>query len=179
MNITITGRNVDLTDAIKARVNDKLSKLDKLFTKETNATVTLKKENGKDVCEINIPVKGNLLRVSEKQDNLFSAIDISIDKLERQIRKYKTKIRDNKIHTIMKNIAEGNFSDELIDEEPTEINIVKKKQILLKPMDDEEACMQLDMIGHNFFIYENSNGQICVAYKRGDGNYGIIEPNVE
>ena len=179
MNITITGRNVDLTDAIKARVNDKLSKLDKLFTKETNATGTLKKENGKDVCEINIPVKGNLLRVSEKQDNLFSAIDIAIDKLERQIRKYKTKIRDNKIHTIMKNIAEGNFSDELIDEEPTEINIVKKKQILLKPMDDEEACMQLDMIGHSFFIYENTSGKICVAYKRGDGNFGIIEPDIE
>ena len=179
MNITITGRNVDLTDAIKARVNDKLTKLDKMFTKETNATVTLKKENGKDVCEINIPVKGSLLRVSERQDNLFSAIDNAIDKLERQIRKYKTKIRDNKIHNIMKNVVEGNFSDEAIDEEPTEINIVKKKQILLKPMDDEEACMQLDMIGHSFFIYENTNGKICIAYKRGDGNYGIIEPDIE
>ena len=179
MNITITGKNVDLTDAIKARINEKITKLDKMFTKETNATVTLKKENGKDICEINIPVKGNLLRVSERQDNLFAAIDTATDKLERQIRKYKTKIRDNRIHTIMKNIAEGNFSNEDIEEEPVEINIVKKKQILLKPMDDEEACMQLDMIGHNFFIYENTNGQICVAYKRGDGNYGIIEPNVE
>lgn len=179
MNIIITGKNVDLTDAIKARVNDKLGKLDKLFTKETNATVTLKKENNKDVCEINIPVKGNLLRVSERQDNLFSAIDIATDKLERQIRKYKTKIRDNKIHNIMKNVVEGNFSDETIDEEPTSINIVKKKQILLKPMDDEEACMQLDMIGHSFFIYENTNGKVCVAYKRGDGNFGIIEPDLE
>ena len=179
MKVIITGKNVELTDAIKERINDKLTKLDKMFTKETTATVTLKKENGKDVCEINIPVKGNLLRVSERQDNLFSAIDVAIDKLERQIRKYKTKIRDNKIHNIMKNIAEGNFSDEDIKEEPTEINIVKKKQILLKPMDDEEACMQLDMIGHSFFIYANTNGKTCVAYKRGDGNYGIIEPEIE
>ena len=179
MNITITGRNVDLTDAIKERINDKITKLDKMFTKETSATVTLKKENGKDVCEINIPVKGNLLRVSERQDNLFAAIDTAVDKLERQIRKYKTKIRDNKIHNIMKNVAEGNFSNEEITEEPTEINIVKKKEILLKPMDDEEACMQLDMIGHSFFIYENSNGKVCVAYKRGDGNFGIIEPSIE
>ena len=179
MNITITGRNVDLTDAIKERINDKMTKLDKMFTKETSATVTLKKENGKDVCEINIPVKGNLLRVSKRQDNLFAAIDTAVDKLERQIRKYKTKIRDNKIHNIMKNIAEGNFSDEEISEEPTEINIVKKKEILLKPMDDEEACMQLDMIGHSFFVYANPDGKVCVAYKRGDGNFGIIEPNVE
>ena len=79
----------------------------------------------------------------------------------------------------MKNIAEGGFSEEKIDEEPAEIRIVKKKQLLLKPMDDEEACMQLDMIDHSFFIYENTNGKICVAYKRGDGNFGIIEPDIE
>lgn len=179
MKIIITGKNVDLTDAIKERINNKLAKLDKFFTNETTATVTLKKENGKDVAEINIPVKGNLLRVSEKQDNLFAAIDTAADKLERQIRKYRTKIRDNKIHTIMKNNAEGNFSEEKVDEEPTDIKIVKKKQLLLKPMDEEEACMQLDMIGHSFFIYENTNGKICVAYKRGDGNFGIIEPDIE
>ena len=179
MKIIITGKNVSLTDAIKERINSKLSKLDKFFTNEITATVTLKKENGKDVSEINIPVKGNLLRVSERQDNLFSAIDTATDKLERQIRKYRTKIRDNKIHTIMKNIAEGGFSEEKIDEEPAEIRIVKKKQLLLKPMDDEEACMQLDMIDHSFFIYENTNGKICVAYKRGDGNFGIIEPDIE
>ena len=142
MKIIITGRNVDLTDAIKDRANDKLSKLDKFFTNETTATVTLKKENGKDVAEINIPVKGNLLRVSEKQDNLFAAIDTATEKL-------------------------------------TEIKIVKKKQVLLKPMDEEEACMQLDMIGHSFFIYENTNGKICVAYKRGDGHFGIIESDIE
>ena len=179
MKIIISGRNIDLTDAIKERVNNKLGKLDKFFTSETTATVTLKKENEKDVAEINIPVKGNLLRVSEKQDNLFSAIDTASDKLERQIRKYRTKIRDNKIHNIMKSISEGNFSEEKIDEEPNEIKIVKKKQLLLKPIDEEEACMQLDMIGHSFFIYENTDGKICVAYKRGDGNYGIIEPSIE
>lgn len=179
MKIIITGRNVDLTDGIKDRVNEKLAKLDKFFTSETTATVTLKKENGKDVAEINIPVKGNLLRVSERQDNLFAAIDTAADKLERQIRKYRTKIHDNRIHNIMKNIAEGSFSEEKVDEEPTEIKIVKKKQVLLKPMDEEEACMQLDMIGHSFFIYENTQGKVCVAYKRGDGNFGIIEPDVE
>ena len=179
MKIIITGKNVDLTDAIKDRVNDKLSKLDKFFTNETTATITLKKENGKDVAEINIPVKGNLLRVSERQDNLFAAIDTAADKLERQIRKYRTKIHDKKIQTIMRNIAEGNFSEEKVDDEPTDIKIVKKKQMLLKPMDEEEACMQLDMIGHSFFIYQNTNGKICVAYKRGDGNFGIIEPDVE
>lgn len=179
MKIIITGKNIDLTESIKEKVNDKLSKLDKFFTNETTATVTLKKENGKDVAEINIPVKGNLLRVSERQDNLFAAIDTATDKLERQIRKYKTKIRDNRIHTIMKNIAEGNFTNEQIEEESSDIKIVKKKQLQLKPMDDEEACMQLDMIDHAFFIYQNVDGKVCVAYKRGDGNYGIIEPDIE
>ena len=179
MKIIISGKNVDLTDGIKTRVNEKLGKLDKFFTGDTTATVTLKNENGKDVAEINIPVKGNLLRVSEKQDNLFAAIDTAAVKLERQIRKYRTKIRDKKIQTIMRNNAEGNFSEEKVDDEPTDIKIVKKKQLLLKPMDEEEACMQLDMIGHSFFIYENTNGKICVAYKRGDGSFGIIEPDIE
>ena len=179
MKIIISGRNVDLTDGIKTRVNEKLGKLDKFFTESTQATVTLKNENGKDVAEINIPVKGNLLRVSEKQDNLFAAIDTAADKIERQIRKYRTKIRDKKIQTIMRNNLEGSFSDENVVDEPTDIKIVKKKQLLLKPMDEEEACMQLDMIGHSFFIYENTKGKICVAYKRGDGNFGVIEPDIE
>ncbi|MBQ7743470.1 MAG: ribosome-associated translation inhibitor RaiA [Lachnospiraceae bacterium] len=179
MKVIITGKNIELTDAIKKRVEDKLSKLDKFFTNETTATVTLKKEKIGDVAEINIPVRGTLLRVSECQDNLFASIDTAVDKLERQIRKYRTKIHDNKIHNIMKNMSSGDFSEEKVEEENAEIKIVKKKQMLLKPMDEEEACMQLDMIGHSFFIYENTKGKICVAYKRGDGNFGIIEPDVE
>lgn len=179
MKVIVSGKNVDLTDAVKKRVEEKLSKLDKFFTNETTATVTLKKEKIGDIAEINIPVRGTLLRVSEVQDNLYAAIDTASDKLERQIRKYRTKIHDNKIHNIMKNMSEGNFSEEKVEEEETEIKIVKKKQMILKPMDDEEACMQLDIIGHSFFVYENTKGKICVAYKRGDGNYGIIEPDVE
>ncbi|MBR1453910.1 MAG: ribosome-associated translation inhibitor RaiA [Lachnospiraceae bacterium] len=179
MKVIVSGKNVDLTDAVKKRVEEKLSKLDKFFTNETTATVTLKKEKIGDIAEINIPVRGTLLRVSEVQDNLYAAIDTASDKLERQIRKYRTKIHDNKIHNIMKNMSEGNFSEEKVEEEETEIKIVKKKQMMLKPMDDEEACMQLDIIGHSFFVYENTKGKICVAYKRGDGNYGIIEPDVE
>ena len=176
MKIIISGKNIDLTDGIKNRVEEKLKKLDKFFTNETTATVTLKREKIGDIAEINIPVRGNLLRVSECDANLFASIDTAADKLERQIRKYRTKIHDNKIHNIMKNMSEGNFTEEGVEEEETEVKIVKKKQILLKPMDEEEACMQLDMIGHSFFVYENPNGKICVAYKRGDGNFGIIEP---
>ena len=179
MKIIMSGRGIDLTDGIKKRVEEKLSKLDKFFTNETTATVTLKKEKIGDVAEINIPVRGNLLRVSECQDNLFASIDTAVDKLERQIRKYRTKIHDNKIHNIMKNMSEGDFSEEQIEEENSDIKIVKKKQMLLKPMDDEEACMQLDMIGHTFFLYENTSGKVCVAYKRGDGGFGIIEPDIE
>lgn len=179
MKIIISGKNIDLTDAIKKRVEEKLAKLDKFFTNETTATVTIKGEKIGDVVEINIPVKGSLLRVSECDSNLFASIDTAADKLERQIRKYRTKIHDNKIHNIMKNMSEGGFSEEKVDEEATDIKIVKKKQMMLKPMDEEEACMQLDMIGHSFFIYQNPSGKICVAYKRGDGNFGIIEPEAE
>lgn len=179
MKIIISGKNIELTDAIKKKVEEKLNKLDKFFTNETTATVTLKREKIGDVVEINIPVKGNLLRVSECESNLYASVDTATDKLERQIRKYRTKIHDNKIHNIMKNMSKGDFSEEKVDEEDSEIKIVKKKQIMLKPMDEEEACMQLDMIGHSFFVYENTNGKICVAYKRGDGNYGIIEPDIE
>lgn len=179
MKIIISSKNIELTDAIKKKVEEKLNKLDKFFTNETTATVTLKREKIGDVVEINIPVKGNLLRVSECESNLYASVDTATDKLERQIRKYRTKIHDNKIHNIMKNMSKGDFSEEKVDEEDSEIKIVKKKQIMLKPMDEEEACMQLDMIGHSFFVYENTNGKICVAYKRGDGNYGIIEPDIE
>ena len=179
MKIIISGKNIELTDAIKKKVEEKLTKLDKFFTSETTATVTIKGEKIGDVVEINIPVKGNLLRVSECESNLFASIDTAADKLERQIRKYRTKIHDNKIHNIMKNMSEGNFSEEKVDEETADIKIVKKKQMMLKPMDEEEACMQLDMICHSFFIYQNPSGKICVAYKRGDGNFGIIEPEVE
>ena len=179
MKIIITGKNIELTDAIKKRVEEKLAKLDKFFTSETTATVTIKSEKIGDIVEINIPVKGNLLRVSECESNLFASIDTAADKIERQIRKYRTKIHDNKIHNIMKNMSNGSFSDEKVEEEAADIKIVKKKQMLLKPMDEEEACMQLDMIGHSFFIYQNPRGKICIAYKRGDGNFGIIEPEVE
>ena len=181
MKYTIKGLGIDLTDGLKSHVEKSLEKLDKFFTNDTQANVVLKTQKNDHIVEITIPLKGNILRVSERGSDMYSLIDVTVDKLERQVRKYKTKVRDNRIHKIMKNEAEGNLiSFEIEDDNNNEssqmIEIVKKKHFELIPMSPEEACEHMELLNHNFFMFENNeNNKICVVYKRIDGAYGLIE----
>lgn len=181
MKINISGMGISLTDALKERINSKLSKLDKYFTDETQAQVNLKTEGKKVAFEVTIPVKKNVVRVSEVNEDLHTAIDYAIDKLERQVHKYRTKVRDKKMKEIVKNEEVGAFSDIDIEEDEkdlTEIKIVKKKNFYLEPMTPDEACMQLDMLNHNFFVFKNlETDSVCVVYKRTDDTYGLIVTN--
>ena len=181
MKIIMTGKGLDLTDGIKTYVEDKLEKLNKYFTDNTTANVTCKTEKNDQIIEVTIPVKGNVIRVKSATEDMYKSIDQAVDVLDRQIRKYRTKIRDNKIHNIMRKEAEGNFSNINIDDEKDdEIKIVKKKTFITKPMDPIEACMQSELIGHNFFMFLNSEtGGICAVYKRGDGTFGLLMPEDE
>ena len=179
MKYTIKGLGLDLTDGLKNHVDKGLEKLDKFFTNETQASVVLKTQKNDHIVEITVPLKGNILRVSERGSDMYSLIDVAIDKLERQVRKYKTKVRDNRIHKIMKNEAEGNlvsFEGDSDNEPNQMIEIVKKKHFELIPMTPEEACEHMELLNHNFFMFENNeNNKICVVYKRIDGAYGLIE----
>lgn len=179
MKYTIKGLGIDLTDGLKGHVEKSLQKLDKFFTNETSANVTLKTQKNDHIVEITIPLKGNILRVSERGNDMYNLIDVTVDKLERQIRKYRTKVRDNRIHKIMKNEAAGNlisFEGDDDNDSNQKIEIVKKKHFELIPMTPEEACEHMELLNHSFFMFENNeNNKICVVYKRIDGAYGLIE----
>lgn len=179
MKSTIKGLGIDLTDGLKSHVEKSLNKLDKIFTEETTAHVALKTQKKDHIVEITIPIKCNILRVSERGSDMYSLIYVAVDKLERQVRKYRTKVRDNKIHKIMKNDALGNissFEDNDDNDDSQIIEIVKKKHFELIPMSPEEACEHMELLNHNFFMFENNeNNKVCVVYKRIDGSYGLIE----
>ena len=180
MKIIISGQGMDLTPALKEQVEMKLGKLDKYFTDDTVANATLKTQKNAQVIEVTIPVKGSVLRVHSETDDMYKSIDQAEQILERQIRKFRTKIRDNKIHNIMVSESSGNFSEEHVEEEDNEIKIVKKKHFMLKPMDPIEACMQAQLVDHTFFVFKNSEtDSVCVVYKRGDGAFGLNEPEEE
>ena len=174
MKYNIRGEKVEITAAIKSYIEEKIGKLDKYFenTDEIIANVVIKVRGKEQKIEITIPAMYYTLRSEESHDDLYAAIDLTVDKLERQIRKNKTKINSK----IKKNIIQ-NFEMDLEDsfeEENTEV--LKRKKIDMKPMDEEEALLQMNMLGHSFFVFKNvDTNSICVLYLRKDGNYGIIE----
>lgn len=174
MKITITGRNLSLTDGLKNGVEKKLGKLDKFFQAETPCNVTLSTQKDMQKIEVTIPVKGSVIRAEEATEDMYQSIDLVVDVLERQIRKYKNKL-------IQRHQAGSDFSSEFIDEKPAqdeeEIKIVRTKHIDLKPMTAEEACLQMELLGHSFFVFQDGNtGKVNVVYKRKDNSYGLIEP---
>ena len=176
MKITITGRNLSLTDGLKNGVEKKLGKLDKFFQAETPCNVTLSTQKDMQKIEVTIPVKGSVIRAEEATEDMYQSIDLVVDVLERQIRKYKNKL-------IQRHQAGSDFSSEFIDEKPAqdeeEIKIVRTKHIDLKPMTAEEACLQMELLNHNFYVFLNAEtNTVNVVYKRHDDTYGMIEPEI-
>ena len=175
MKCTIRGEKIKVTDAIQEYIETKLSRLDKYFKEvNVNANILIKLKGKKQAIEVTIPYDKYTLRSEEERDDLYAAIDLVIDKLEGQIRKNKTKLKKQ----MKKNEEFFNFDYEVTKEEEEENNIVKRKKLDMKPMDEEEAILELELLGHDFFIYKDAHtNQVNVIYKRKDGNYGIIETN--
>ncbi len=173
MKYLIRGQKLDNTEAIKDYIECKLARLDKYFenSEDIEANV-LTKVNGRDqIIEVTIPTKHFILRNEESAEDLYAAIDKIVDKLERQIRKNKEKINKKINKTIIKD-----FEYDLVDEYEEDEFIVKRKQIELKPIDEEEAIIQMEMLGHSFYAFKDiTTNKICILYKRKNGNYGIIE----
>lgn len=174
MRYNIRGEKVEITDAIRSYIEDKIGKLDKYFenAEAIDANVVIKVRGKEQKIEITIPAMHYTLRSEESHDDLYAAIDLTVDKLERQIRKNKTKINSKIKKTVIQN-----FEMDLEDSfEEDDVQVLKRKKIDMKPMDEEEAMLQMNMLGHSFFVFKNvDTDSICVLYLRKDGNYGIIE----
>ena len=173
MRFNIHGSKVKITPSIKSYMQEKLGKLDKYFENpdEVTANVVARIRGLEQIVEVTIPVKKITIRNEESNSDLYAAIDLVVDKLERQIRKNKTRIKKK-----IKNIEHG-FVDFAVDQAEVDTNkIVKRKQVDGKPMSEEEAILQMNLLGHEFFVFENSDSNTTsVIYKRKDGNYGIMD----
>ena len=173
MKLNIRGSKLDVTEAIKNYLESKISKLDKYFENpdELSANVVFRVRGIDQIVEITIPIKKAVLRVEESNRDLYASIDFAVDKLERQIRKNKTRIKKTNRENL------DVFIDfEVHDEEQNDEQIVKRKTVDMKPMSEEEAILQMDLLGHQFFMYKDSETmEVAVVYKRKDGNYGILE----
>ncbi|MFZ5942826.1 MAG: ribosome hibernation-promoting factor, HPF/YfiA family [Bacillota bacterium] len=175
MNIIIKGKNMEVTPALKEYVEKKVGKIQKYFEGELEATVTLVVEKDLHRIEVTIPIDGIILRGEEQTNDMYASIDNVLEKVERQVRKYKTRINKQiRNFSVLDLVPNGNKSPDDTIEQPM---IVRTKRFAVKPMPEEEAVMQMDLLGHNFFVFLNADTEeVNVVYKRKDGNYGLIEP---
>ena len=175
MRITITGRNIELTAGIKEAVEEKLSKLEKYFKPDTDVNVTLSVEKDRQKIEVTIPTKGHTIRAEEVSNDMYVSIDLVEETLERQLIKYRTKIISKKMNAAASFKAE--YLEEQVEEDDEEVKIVRSKRYDLKPMYPEDACIQMELLGHDFFVFVNAEtDEVNVVYKRKGNTYGIIEP---
>lgn len=174
MNVTISGKNIEVTQGLKTAVLEKLGKLERYFTPETTIQVTLSVEKERQKIEVTIPVKGSMIRSEQVSNNMYVSIDLVEEVIERQLRKYKKKIID-------KHQAPENFQKEYLENdylENEEIEIIRTKKFDMMPMYPEDACLQMELLGHNFFVFCNAETeQINVVYKRKGNTYGLLEPD--
>lgn len=177
MNITFVGKNVEVTDALREVTEKKLSKLEKYFEKPIDGDVTFSTQRNNRTIEVTISLPGTILRAEETSDDMYASIDKAVDILERQIRKYKTKLQ-KKYREGQRTIRFENVKP-LEEEEDDKPKIVRRKSFFVRPMNSEEAILQMELLGHNFFIYRSAETEeVNVIYKRKDGDYGVIEPEI-
>jgi ribosome hibernation promoting factor len=173
MKVNIYGKNMQLTEALKEATIKKVERLDKFFQTDVEAKVVLSIERKNQKVEVTIPFNGRIARVEESSDDMYNSIDEAVESLEQQLRKYKTKLQDKKHSS--ESIKFENF--ESLDDEENEFKVVKTKKFAIKPMNIEEAVLQMDLLKHNFFVFLNADSEeVNVVYKRKDSNYGLIEP---
>lgn len=174
MRYIISGKNIDVSEGLKAAIYEKIGKLEKYFTPDTEATITLSVEKKlRQKIEVTIPVKGSIIRAEQESDDMYVSIDLVEEIIERQMRKYRTKLA-NQLHSAS-NLQQAFLDMELEDEDS--VKIVKTKRFAMKPMDAEEACIQMELLGHSFFVFRNAEtDEVNVVYKRKGNTYGLIEP---
>lgn len=177
MKFSIKGRNMNVSERTKDHVEKKIGKLSKFFVEDTTAHVTLSNQKDDYTIEVSIPIKNSLIRAEETSNDLYVSIDLVEEVLERQIKRHRTKLID-------KNQSASSFSELFIESDETaddenEIRIEKVKRFDFKPMTAEEACLQMELLGHSFFVFKDADtNETCVVYKRKNNTYGIIEPEV-
>lgn len=174
MKFVISGKNIDITEGLRNAVEDKLGKLEKYFSSDTEIIVTLSVEKERQKIEVTIPVKGNIIRSEQVSSDMYVSIDLVEEIIERQLRKYKKKIIDKKQNG-------GSFQPEFVEkeyeEDTNEVKIIRTKKFGFKPMYPEDACVQMELLGHNFYVFRNAEtDEVNVVYKRKGNTYGLIEP---
>ena len=175
MKIKITGKGMNVSDYLRGVVQKKAEKLGRYFKPETEMTVTLSIEKNRHIAEVTVPVDGILLRTEEATGDMYSSIDAMLKKLERQIRKHRTRL-GRRLHEDAFTTEAAVYED--VDVEEVTPILVRSKKFSIKPMDVEEAMMQMELIGHSFFVFRNAeSGEVNVLYARNDGNVGLIEPD--
>ena len=175
MNYMISGKNIDVTEGLKQAIYDKLGRLEKFFTEDTKAQVTLSVEKERQKIEVTIPMKGHIIRAEQVSDDMYVSIDMVAEIIERQVVRYKKKIIDQ-------NQDAAYFQDRFLEEEDVEefddIQIIRSKKFAVKPMYPEDACVQMELLGHSFYVFRNAEtDEVNVVYKRKGNTYGLIEPD--
>lgn len=173
MEFIILGRNIDVTPGLRSAVEEKIGKLEKYFRPDTQVHVTLGVEKDRQKIEVTIPVKGSIIRSEQVSNDMYVSIDLVEEIIERQLKKYKNKIVDKQQNasSFSKMFVENDYMDD------EEIKIVRTKKFDIKPMYPEDACIQMELLGHNFFVFFNAEtNQVNVVYKRKGDTYGLIEP---
>lgn len=177
MKFIISGRNMEITSGLRDAVESKLGKLEKYFTPGTEVIVTLSVEKERQKIEVTIPVKGNIIRSEQESSDMYVSIDLVEEIIERQLKKYKTKL-------VAKHQGGHDFRPEFLEEDEApdadDIQIVRTKRFGIKPMFPEDACIQMELLGHNFYVFSNAEtDEVNVVYKRKNGTYGLIEPEFD
>ena len=173
MKFIIVGKNIEITPGLRSAVEDKIGKLEKYFNPETEVHVTLSVEKERQKIEVTIPVKGNIIRSEQVSNDMYVSIDLVEEIIERQLKKYKNKL-------ISQKQAASFFKQDFLEKEymeEEEIKIIRSKKFDIKPMYPEDACIQMELLGHNFYVFCNAEtDQVNVVYKRKGNTYGLIEP---
>ena len=174
MQYIISGKNIDVTEGLKEAIYEKIGKLERYFTPETEVHVTLSVEKERQKIEITIPMKGNYIRSEQVSNDMYVSIDLVEEVIERQLKKYRTKLVTKQQSAA--SVFKQDFLDAASDDDE-EIKIIRSKKFDMKPMYPEDACVQMELLGHNFFVFFNAETeQVNVVYKRKGNTYGLIEP---
>ena len=173
MRYIISGKNIDVTEGLKEAIYEKIGKLERYFTDDTEVHVTFGVEKERQKIEVTIPMKGNIIRAEQESTDMYVSIDLVEEIIERQLRKYKNKIVEKKQSG--SGLNQAFIEEEISDDE--QIEIIRSKRFAVKPMDAEEACVQMELLGHDFYVFRNAEtDEVNVVYKRKKNSYGLIEP---
>lgn len=177
MNYIISGKNINITEGLKSAIYDRFQKLEKYFSDDTDMTITLSVEKDRQTVEATIPVRGSVIRSEQTSSDMYVSIDLAAEVIERQLKKYRSKLitRKQNIPAFSSTFLEENDVADIAED--NDIRIVKEKKIAIKPMLPEDACLEMELLGHNFYVFTNADtNEVNVVYKRKGNTYGLIEP---